>query len=305
MRKTMNTLKQIAFCLAASAVLATGLLAQSPANPTTTTLAVALTGTVASTTPGVSTDIITLASCSGLVQNSVGQYLTLLYVDFEAMDVAQVVNLTACQLRVVRGAEGTKASLHNASATVYVGSPLSFFGSAGAGANLSGDKLGGCVAANEAVLPAINVNDGKIFNCYSSGQWIQTGFGTMGPPPSQRISAFCTGTAGSAETEYLNSAACSGATTLTATQVQVSPGTLYGLNVYSSAVVVGGAGKDVATVYKNGTATAITCTIAAAGTTCSDLTHSVATAAGDVIAVKWVTATSDTAANVSASIEKQ
>ena len=202
----MNTLKQIAFCLAASAVLATGALAQSQASPTTTTLSVALTGTVSSSTPGSFTDVITLASCSGLTQNSVGQYLTELYVDFEALDVAQVVNLTACQLRVVRGAYGTAATLHNSGATVYVGSPQSFGGSAGG--SLSGDKLGACIAANEAVLPWINVNDGRIFSCPSGGQWVQTGFGTMGTPPGQTLSAFCTGTVGSAATEYLNSAAC-------------------------------------------------------------------------------------------------
>jgi hypothetical protein len=154
------------------------------------------------------------------------------------------------------------------------------------------------------------VNDGKIFNCFTPGStlstnWVQTGFGTMGTPPSQRIDNFCTGTSGSAETEYLNGAACSGATTLTATRVMVSPGTLYNLQVYSSAAVTGGTSKDVLTVYKNGSATALTCTVAASGTTCSDTTHSVATLAGDVIAFKWVSATSDTAANVSASVEKQ
>lgn len=271
----------------------------------TTTLSAGLTGTDSSSAPGSATDLVQVASTTNFVQNSVGQWTTGLYADFEYMDVVTVVNATAGLVRVVRGAGGTRATSHNSGATVYVGAPNYFGGSAAGGAALSGDKLGACVAANEAYLPVININDGRIFQCLSSGQWVQTGLGTMGTPPGQTISAFCTGTVGSAQTEYLNTAACSGATTLTATRVVTTPGTLWGLQVYSSAAVVGGSAVDVATVYKNGTATAITCTIAASGTTCSDLTHSVATAVGDVIAVKFVTATSDTAANVSASIEKQ
>ena len=56
------------------------------------------------------------------------------------------------------------------------------------------------------------------------------------------------------------------------------------------------------TLYKNGVATALTCTIAAAGTSCTDTTHAVTTVPGDVLTFQFVTATSDTAANLSASV---
>jgi hypothetical protein len=114
------------------------------------------------------------------------------------------------------------------------------------------------------------------------------------------VRSFCTGTVGSAETEFLNGAACSGATTSTAKYLVAAAGTLSGLRIASSAAVTGGTGKDVATVLKNGSATTITCTIAGTGTACSDTTHSVAVAAGDLITFSFVTATSDTAANITA-----
>jgi hypothetical protein len=161
------------------------------------------------------------------------------------------------------------------------------------------------VASTVAALPYINISDGKIYNCLSSGQWVQTGYGTMGSPPSQLQADFCTGTVGSNETEYLNDAACSAATTALAPTIQVSYGTLYGLQAQSSANVTGGTSKDVLTVYKNGSATALTCTMAAATKTCKDIAHSVAVAPGDLITYQWVTAASDTAANVGASVEKQ
>jgi hypothetical protein len=127
----------------------------------------------------------------------------------------------------------------------------------------------------------------------------------MGGAPAQLQSDFCTGTVATAQTEYLNDTACSGATTALAPTIQVSYGTIYGLNVASSANVVGGTSVDVLTIYKNGSATALTCTIAAASKTCSDTTHSVAVKPGDQITYQFVTATSDTAANVGASVEKQ
>jgi hypothetical protein len=77
---------------------------------------------------------------------------------------------------------------------------------------------------------------------------------------------------------------------------------LAGLRVASTANVVGGSGKDVLTVLKNGSATTLTCTIAAAAKTCSDITHSVGVVPGDVLTFSFVTATSDTAANVAASV---
>jgi hypothetical protein len=295
--------KELTFLLAAVLLSFGSLYAQ--ATLSTTTLSTALTGTVASSTPGASTNIIQVASTSNFVQNSVGQWTTGLYVDFEYMDVVRVINSSTGLVQVVRGAGGTRAGLHNSGALIYVGPPSYFGGAAYAGSALSGDQQGACVATSILALPYININDGKIFQCLSSGQWIQTGFGTMGSPPAQLQSDFCTGTVGSAETEYLNDAACSAATTSLAPTIQVSYGTIYGLTVYSSANATGGAGKDMATVYKNGSSTALTCTIAAGAKTCSDTTHAVAVAPGDRISYQFVTATSDTAANITMSLEKQ
>lgn len=121
---------------------------------------------------------------------------------------------------------------------------------------------------------------------------------------SNEIVAFCTGTVASAQTEYLTFGACSGATAATGRWIVSTAGTLQNLQVFSSAAVVGGASVDVLTVYKNGSATALTCTIAAAGTTCADTTHTVTVAAGDALTFQFVTATSDTAANISIALQK-
>lgn len=298
----MKKLTQFTVCLAGLLLSFGRLHAQATLN--STTLNAALTGTDASATPGSAVDVISLTSCTNLVQNAVGQWTTGLYVDFEYMNVVREITASPCVVQAQRGASGTGATKHNSGATVYLGAPWFFGGSAYAGASLAGDKVGACISTNEMVLPVININDGKIFNCFSSGEWVQTGFGTMGTPPSQRVESSCSGTAGSAETEYLVGLACSASTTAVS-RVMVSPGTLYGLRVFSSANVTGGTGKDVLTVMKNGSATAITCTVAGSAATCSDLADSVAVAAGDVISFRWVTATSDTAANVTASVEKQ
>jgi hypothetical protein len=300
----MTIFKRLTFGMAALLLSIAGLHGQ--ATLPTTTLSVALTGTVSSATPGNSIDVITVASCSSFIQNSVGQWLTGLYVDFEYMDVVRVINnATPCVVQVVRGAAGTHGQYHNASAVIYVGQPTWFGGASYAGAALSGDQTGACVASQMAALPYINIDNGKIFNCLSSGQWIQVGAGTMGSPPSQLQSDFCTGTVGSAQTEYLNDTACSGATTSLAPTVQVSRGTIYGLTAFSSANVTGGTNLDMLTVFKNGSSTALTCTIAAGTKTCSDTVHSVSVVPGDQISYQFITATSDTAANVGASVEKQ
>jgi hypothetical protein len=298
--------KLFRFTLVLALLLVVGLpCLHAQATLNTTTLSTALTGTPSSSNPGLYVDVIYVASTSNFVQNSVGQWTTLLYVDFEAMDVVQVLNASAGQVRVVRGAYGTKTTYHNAGALIYIGPPNFFGGASSANAATTGDPAGACVLSTIQALPYININDGKIFQCLSSGQWLQTGFGTMGSAPAQLQTDFCTGTVASAQTEYLNDTACSGATTALAPTIQVSRGTIYGLSIASSANVTGGSSVDVATVFKNGSSTAITCTIAAAAKTCSDTTHSVAVAPGDQITFQFVTATSDTAANITMSIEKQ
>lgn len=59
------------------------------------------------------------------------------------------------------------------------------------------------------------------------------------------------------------------------------------------------------TVYKNNVATALTCTVASGATTCNDVSHSFAAAAGDYLTVKSSTtaSSSETLANVSVAME--
>jgi hypothetical protein len=52
-----------------------------------------------------------------------------------------------------------------------------------------------------------------------------------------------------------------------------------------------GAGGIVLTLYLNGSATAISCSIPSGSSSCSDLTHTVAVSAGDVIAVQLTNST--------------
>lgn len=243
------------------------------------------------------TSQITLASLTNVTATvSVG---TVLWVDTEAMDVVtNSVPASGTTLLVQRGAHGTRAQTHASGRTVYIGRPNLF----------QGYPVAGTCWTNAAqstlppILPWIDLTAGFRYDCKADGLWFRSGIGSQGSAAVTAATGFCTGTTGSAETEFLNGAACSGATTATYRYLVSTNGEVANLRVFSSAVAVGGANKDVLTVFKNGVATAITCTIAAAGTTCSDTTNGVAVVAGDVLTFQFVTATSDTAANVAASV---
>jgi hypothetical protein len=242
---------------------------------------------------------VCVASTTGIVLPSIVAPGTILFADYEPMAVVAQGTSSSCYVVDRRFAP----SAHVSGAIVYPGAPQLFS---------AADRAIGsaCTAATELVLPIINTTNGKIFDCRSSGQIIQIGKGTMSAGSDETVRAFCTGTAGSAETEYLNGAACSGATTATARYVVAAPGTIANLRVTLSAAGAGGSNKDVITVTKNGSATALTVTTGttacatAAAAACIDVAHSVAVAAGDVLQFQFVSATSDTAANVSASVEK-
>lgn len=300
----MKTLKSI-FAVSVLGLLMAGVSfaqVQGPQTLSTTTLLSAIPNPLTFGIGGSSpfTSNICLTSLSNVYATvEVG---TTLWVDTEAMDVVtnSIPPVGTCIL-VQRGSHGTKAEGHQSGRTVYVGRPNLFQGY---------DVAGTCYASPTGlttspvqlpgILPWINLTDGKRYNCYSDGNWFEEGLGSASSAAITGVAAFCTGTAGSAETEYLNGAACSGATTATYSYVVSTPGELANLQVHSSANVTGGSSKDVATVYVNGSATAITCTIAAGTKACADTTDSVAVATGAFVQVKFVTATSDTAANVSA-----
>jgi len=281
MTKTYKTL-----CL----VILVALLAFVPVQP-----AAAQTTTTATTISAAMTrsqNTVTLAAATGVSVQGANGPVTGIYINKEFMWITTLISGTT--YNVARGKGGAQRA-HASGAAVLIG-PISN------GPFVMGTDTisGSCTRTAELYLPQVYVSTGDVVDC-KSGEWITVQKGTMAPAGS-RISQFCTGTVGSAETAFLVGAACSGATTSTARIVVSGPGTLANLRVTSSAVAVGGSGKDVLTVVKNGTDTTITCTIAASATTCSDLTHSAAVVAGDVITFKFVTATSDTAANVSASV---
>lgn len=273
-------------------------VANAQASWTKTTLSAALdnksnTLIVASATgitaPGDQTNVSSLGSPAG------NPSFTFLYIDKELF---QVLGVNSTTIYVKRAMQGTAIAAHVSGATVYVGPPEYFSNSSFLANN---GPSGACTASAQRILPVIVPATGDQYDCRSSGQWIKiTGATNAG----SAARAFCTGTVGSGTTDYLTFAACSSATSSVGGYVVDSPGTLASLYIVSSAAVVGGTNKDVATVLKNGSATALTCTIAASGTTCNDLTHSVTVAAGDVLTFKFVTATSDTAADVAAVVTK-
>ena len=118
------------------------------------------------------------------------------------------------------------------------------------------------------------------------------------------IRAFCTGTLGSAETEYLNDAACASATAATSQRIISTAGTLKTLRV-KLRTAVKNTNPVTATVVINGTPSAITCNVAANASTCADTTHTAAVAAGDNVDFSFgATNTSDTGANVGMSVQK-
>lgn len=270
--------------------------------------------TMSSTTLGAalsnSATTVTLASTSTMLsRGQVNQVDTVLYVDKEYMWVNTVVDSTHVTVQRGKGIGASQRPVAHANgAKVYFaitttsGVANSYFRNEQPTAEASA----ACTANTIFVLPIIYLFSGDILDCKrtgaagTSGQFILVGNGTMAGA-GKTISNFCTGTVGSAESDFLNGAACSSATTATARQIINSPGTLANFYVFSSAAFLG-TGGTATTVYKNGVATAITCSAIATAVGCSDLIHQVSVVPGDAITFLNVSATSDTAANISAAV---
>ena len=220
---------------------------------------------------------------------------TFLFVDRELMGV---IAINGTSLTVRRGQGGSKTSSHLSGAIVWWGPQRYFLNVAPAGL---------CTPNNIIASPAVVVADGSVWVCSgvtsTAGIWAQTINGADSNGAGSAIGNFCTGTAGSGEIEFLNGAACSGATTATARVVIQANGVIGNLYAYSSAIVVSG-GSDPVAVLKNGVATTITCTMVSLGTTCSDTTHFVQVAVGDVITFRFTSTASDSAANISVGLGK-
>lgn len=223
-----------------------------------------------------------------------------LYVDKELMQVYSVSGTYVCALR---GYGTTVAKAHVSGATVYVGPPAYFS---------NNDQSGYCLATQLQQVPVINATSGHIYSCGTNNQWAQVLDGTQTGSPVATFQFLCSGTVGSAETEYVSSTvACSGSTTQLLRWTATTAGTVANLRVSSTANFLG-TGGSIFTVLKNGVAIAgYTCAPTAATKACASMlpgftdigtvgaVDSVTVAAGDTIDVSFLSASSDTAANLS------
>ena len=116
------------------------------------------------------------------------------------------------------------------------------------------------------------------------------------PRQHSMLVGFCSGTVGSAATDYVfplggSALACSSNTTATPGAPVTAPGVLSGLQV-KDGTAPGGSLTGVWTVVVNGTATDVTCTVSGSATTCSDNAHAAVVSAGDLVTIKDATGTS-------------
>lgn len=288
--------------------------ATQPAEAQTT-----LSSTTLSASVNASTEVIPVTSATGMQAvvnagpayggigspSSLANYV--LFIDTEAI-IIRGINLTSNTVTVgQRGAQGTKSEFHNSGARIFFGPSTAF---------TTFDQEGSCTFMlnnSSAYLPRINMSNGKMFYCptigtgaTATGQWVWSGIGTMGISPAKAFIFGCTGTAGSAETEYMSFAACSGSTTAAVgQQVVANTGTIYNLRVGSSANAVGGTGKSILTIFKNAVATTLLCQITAATKVCNDTTHGFQVVPGDLITAQFVSASSETAANLAVSFDER
>ncbi len=156
----MRNLTKITILVALLLVVGASAPAFGQASLNTTTLSAAITST--------QVRVITVASATGFTAGT-----TSLYVDRELMAIQAVSGTT---ITVRRGMGGTKASTHASGAAVYAG--LTHYFS-------STDRAGSCTAASEAVLPVINVANGRIWQCSAASRWSLGHDSAFYVPPSQ------------------------------------------------------------------------------------------------------------------------
>lgn len=144
-------------------------------------------------------------------------------------------------------------------------------------------------------------------NSFSGGGSIAVTTGASIIADGHSLTGACTGTSTSSSTLGLygtgpnvTAATCTSTNIGTGT-VMTAARTLQGLVVNASHAGVS-ASSGVVTVLKNGSATAITCTIGTA-TFCSDGAHTVSTVAGDLISIQFTTQATEVLAGVNAFID--
>ena len=158
----------------------------------------------------------------------------------------------------------------------------------------------------------IDISNGKYdvygWNTVTTAFAKVSSFGNMSFAPALTLQGACTGTATASSTLGLFPLGQFTATTCTSTTVNIGQvmnrtGTLLNLQVTAGTGGVN-ASSGVFTVLKNGSATALTCTVGT-GISCSDVTHTAAFAAGDIISIQFTTQAAETLAAVKASVVAQ
>ena len=139
----------------------------------------------------------------------------------------------------------------------------------------------------------------------SNGNIIDSGLSTLGTA-SAAFPMFCSGTATSSTTLFVtvwNSGACTDNSEGVNNQILApSVRTLRNLRV-KAGTTGSAAGSGAFTLRINGSNTTVTCTVGNSGTTCSDVTHTAAVAAGDTVTLQFTTQGTETLADVLASFE--
>jgi hypothetical protein len=128
---------------------------------------VTLTGTTLAAAATVNTNIIRVASATGITTTA-GTTATGLYIDNEYLVVTAVNGTT---LTVSRGQAGTRANSHLSGAAVLAGPPRAFYNT---------DPSGSCTPANVAYTPYVNIVTGNQWLCSTVlTRWVP-GFGNPG-----------------------------------------------------------------------------------------------------------------------------
>jgi hypothetical protein len=219
------------------------------------------------------------------VGNNYASTAPLTEINISTTSVANISNFRNGCINVTGGtgtgiavASGATLSISNYQAINATGYSVAGLTNAGTVYDLGGNKFNG---------PLIN-----------SGSWNASG---------HVINGACTGVATASSTLGLFGTGPN-VTVTTCTTATIGSGivmhasvTLQGLFVTASTAGVN-ASSGVVTVLKNGSATAITCTIGT-GTSCNDSTHTVAAVAGDLISINFTTQAADTLAGVKAQVE--
>jgi hypothetical protein len=188
-----------------------------------------------------------------------------------------------------------------------IGAKTAVTASSSANVVFTGNTFVNCSTGCIYTVGSVTVALGGSGNNLAAGSWIFIASGTPTFTSQFTIEGTCTNIAPASATIRLyglgntSTATCTSALTTTGDgQVIGVATTIPGMSVTAATGGIN-ASSGAVTVLKNGTATAITCTLGT-GTTCQDYAHSTAFAAGDILSVQFTTQAAETLAAVKASV---